>query len=162
MDSRKKIPATQALGIAKSNKYGFSHALLILALCPYTQTNRNRTHMNILVTLLQILLGLWNITGGIYMSTHHQELINEWAAGTFPAAFWVALGVIQIVLSVGLILSVGKGKLRKLATLSAIGLAIIALFGIPSYSAYAGFPGLLWGVIPAVLLLFVAYWRGGR
>ena len=119
-------------------------------------------HMNSFVILLQILLGLWNITGGIYMTTHYQELINEWAGGFFPSIFWIILGVIQVLFSLGLILSVGKSGLRKMAPVSAIGLAIIDLFGIAFYTSYAGFPGLLWGIIPALLLAFVAYWRGSR
>lgn len=117
--------------------------------------------MNILVGVLQVLLGLWNITGGIYMAMNYQDLISAWASSTLPSFFWIGLGVVQIILSVGLILSVTK-KFRKFAWVSAIGLALIALFGIPSYAAYAGFPGMLWGIIPAVLLVFVAYWRRTR
>ena len=96
------------------------------------------------------------------MTTHYQELINEWAFNTFPPFFWIVLGALQVLFSLGLIVSLGKGKLRNLAPVSAIGLAIIALLGIPFYTAYAGFPGLLWGIIPAILLTFVAYWRRSR
>lgn len=116
--------------------------------------------MNILVRVLQVLLGVWNIIGGIYMAMHYEELISEWAGGFFPSTFWTILSVIQILLSLGLILSVAKGK--KMALVSALGLAIISLLGIPYYSAYEGFPGMLWGIIPAVLLVFVAYWRGSK
>lgn len=118
--------------------------------------------MNLAVSILQVLLGAWNIIGGIYMSTHYLELINNWAYSTFPSFFWVILGIIQIILSLTLIVSLTKGNVRKLAPVSAIMLAIIALFGVISYVAYSGFPGMLWGLIPAVLLLFVAYWRGTR
>lgn len=116
--------------------------------------------MNILVRVLQVLLGAWNIIGGIYMAMHYEELISEWAGGFFPSYFWTILAVVQILLSLGLILSVAKGK--KLASISAVGLAIIALLGIPYYSAYQGFPGMLWGIIPAVLLVFVAFSRGSK
>lgn len=116
--------------------------------------------MNIVVIVLQILLGLWNITGGIYMSTHYQDLITGWASVSFPSFFWVVLGIVQIVFSLGLIISVGKGKLSKIAPVSAIGLAIISLLGVIFYVSYAGFPGMLWGIIPAILLACIAYWRG--
>lgn len=118
--------------------------------------------MNLVISLLQLLLGVWNIIGGIYMSTHYLELINDWAYSSFPSFFWIILGVVQIILSLILIVSMAKGSLRKMAPISAIILAIIALFGITSYLSYSGFPGMLWGLIPAVLLLWVAYWRGTR
>ena len=114
--------------------------------------------MNILISILQILLGLWNITGGAYMTTHSQELISPWATSTFPSFFWIIFGAVQVLFSIGLIASVAK-KCKKWAPVSAIGLAIIALLGIPFYASYAGFPGVLWGIIPALLLAFVAYWR---
>ena len=117
--------------------------------------------MNIIVCILQVLLALWNVAGGIYMSMHYPDLINQWASVTIPSFFWISFGVIQILFSLGLILSLIK-KFRKLATVSAVGLAIIALLGIPFYATYTGFPGMLWGIIPAVLLVFVAYWRGAR
>lgn len=118
--------------------------------------------MNIAISILQIILGIWNIIGGIYMTTHYPELINQWATGFYPSFFWIILGVIQILFSLVLIVSVGKGKWKKMAPVSAIGLAIIALLGITFYISYAGFPGMLWAIIPALLLVFVAYWKGGR
>ena len=113
--------------------------------------------MNTIVWILQVLLGLWNITGGLYMATHYQELINEWASATFPSFFWIAFGIIQVLFSIALILSLLK-KFRKLAPVSALALAIIDLLGIAFYIAYTG-SGLLWAIIPAVLLAFIAYWR---
>ncbi len=118
--------------------------------------------MNIIITILQILLGLWNIIGGIYMSTHAQELINTWASSFFPSFFWIILGIIQILFSIVLLVSVGNEKLRKLAPISAIGLAVISLMGLSFYMSYDGFPGMLWGIIPAILLALIAYWRGSR
>jgi len=117
--------------------------------------------MNILVIILQILLGLWNIIGGFYMSTHYQDLINPWASSSLPSFFWIIFGVIQIVFSLALIVSVIK-KFKKIAPAAAIGLGIIDLLGLAFYASYAGFPGMLWGVIPAVLLAFVAYWKGSK
>lgn len=117
--------------------------------------------MNTLVKILQVLLGLWNITGGFYMTTHSQDLISPWAADFFPSYFWVLFGAIQILFSLGLIISVGKGPLRKLAPVSAIALAIIDLLGIAFYSTYTG-SGLLWAIAPAILLAFIAYWKGAK
>jgi hypothetical protein len=49
--------------------------------------------------------------------------------------------------------------LPKSSPFAGIGLAVLFLAGIGLYTKYAGFPGCLWGVIPAVLLAFVVYGR---
>jgi hypothetical protein len=115
--------------------------------------------MNFLLAILQAILGLWNITGGVYMTSHYPELINAWASGFFPEFFWVFLGGAQVGVGITLIMGIAHGKLRKLSTPSALVLMVITLLGIPSYSAYAGFPGFLWGLIPALLLGLIAYKR---
>ncbi len=64
-----------------------------------------------------------------------------------------------MILALGLVSSVIKGISKKVVATSAILLALISLVGIVLYAKYAGFPGVLWGIIPALLLLFVAYER---
>jgi fumarate reductase subunit C len=73
-----------------------------------------------------------------------------------PAVFWLTLGIIQIVLALTLIISVW-GRFSKLTSPVAIALAVIALSGSFLYSAYAGFPGILWALIPAALFAFIVY-----
>lgn len=111
-----------------------------------------------ILSILQALLGLWNIVGGFYMSTHYEALITQGAMDALPSFFWIVLGVVQIVLGLCLLLSLGK-QFKKCAYPSAAGLAIIALLGIGFYISYSGFPGMLWGILPALLLAFVAYKR---
>lgn len=113
--------------------------------------------MKILVNTLQILLALWIITGSIYMMGHYQTLASSWVYRILPGAFWVALGVVQIILAIVLLASV-KFTLRKYAVPSAIGLAIIVLAGVFLYGSYAGV-GLLWAIVPATLFLFIAHKR---
>jgi hypothetical protein len=115
--------------------------------------------MNILLWVLQILLALWNIIGGFYMINHYQQLADRWALIAFPKPLWIAFGVLQVLFAFGLVLPGVVGVLRKLTPASAAGLAVISLLGIALYVAYAGFPGILWGVIPALLAAFVAYGR---
>lgn len=115
--------------------------------------------MNMLMWVLQILLALWNTVGGIYMVSHYEELANASALNALPRPAWVALGVLQVLFAVGLVLPRALAVMPALTPISAIGLAVIALAGLGLYTAYAGFPGLLWGVIPAVLAAFVAYER---
>jgi putative oxidoreductase len=115
--------------------------------------------MNILLWVLQILLALWNMIGGIYMINHYQQLADRWALNAFPKSIWMALGVLQVLFALGLVLPGVTEVLRKLTPISATCLAVISLLGIALYVAYAGFPGILWGVVPAILAAFVAYGR---
>ena len=114
--------------------------------------------MNTLARALQVLLGLWLITGGAYLTQNHAGLTTAWASDFFPSAFWIIWGAVEIILGVGLIATMGK-KQQKWASILAILSAILVLLGLAFYSAYAGFPGMLWGIAPALLLLFVAIER---
>jgi len=107
--------------------------------------------MNILLWVLQILLAFWNLTGGIFTFSHYEELRSPMASD-FPKAFWVVLCTLQVLFSVGILIP-------KLTPIAAGYLAVNALFGCLWAAKYAGFPGMLWGVIPAVLCAFVVYGR---
>jgi hypothetical protein len=117
--------------------------------------------MNILLWVLQILLALWNIIGGSFMLNNYEKLANTWALNSFPKPVWIALGTLQILFSIGLILPGTSGVLHKLISISAACLTVISLLGIVLYTQYSGFPGILWGLIPAILAAFVAYKRKG-
>lgn len=93
------------------------------------------------------------------MMGHYQSLANTRSLDILPKVFWILLGVIQIILATCLLISIKKGKAHRLAVPSAIGLAITSLLGIFIYTAYTGFPGILWALIPAALFAFVAYKR---
>lgn len=119
---------------------------------------RNK-YVNIFLWILQILLALWNITGGIYMINNYGSLANPWALNALPKTVWAALGAIQVVFALGLVLPGAFRILPKLTSIAAICLSVISLLGIALYVAYAGFPGILWAVVPAILYTFVAYGR---
>lgn len=107
--------------------------------------------MNIFVWILQIVLALYNIAGGIYLMGHYQLLATAQALYTLPAPAWVGLGILQVLLAIGLVVP-------KLASKSAIGLIVISLFGAALYVSYEG-SGILWAAIPAIVLGFIAYSR---
>ncbi len=108
--------------------------------------------MNILLWFLQILLAVYNLTGGIYMANNYDKLASAWALSTLSGAAWMVLGVLQVLLALGLVIP-------KLTRVSAVCLAVISLLGIALYVKYAGFPGILWALVPAILAAFVAYVR---
>src|SRR5258708_4749889 len=110
--------------------------------------------MNILLWALQILLVLWNMIGGVYTISNYEQFKSAWA-NDFPKPAWVALGVLQVLFALGLFLP-------KLTPVAAAYLAANALLGCALFAKYAGFPGLLWGVVPAALAAFVAYGRISR
>ena len=113
--------------------------------------------MNILLWVLQILLALWNIVGGIFVVNNYEKVATESALNALPKFMWIAIGVLQIVFALGLILP--GAALRKATPIAAVLLTLLSLFGIVLYTQYSGFPGILWGVIPAILAGFVAYER---
>ena len=115
---------------------------------------------NIFLWVLQTLLALWNITGGMYMISNFSSLARKWALNIFPGLFWIVLGVLQILFAVGLIVP-GILKMHKFTFISAIGLTVISLLGIVLYSGYTGI-GILWGLVPAIISGFVAYGRSAR
>lgn len=113
--------------------------------------------MNILLWVLQILLALWNIVGGIFIINNYEKVGAEWALNALPKPVWIALGAVQILFALGLILP--GSKLRKLTSVAAACLSALSLLGIALYVQYDGFPGILWGVVPAILAALVAYKR---
>jgi hypothetical protein len=114
--------------------------------------------MKILLWVIQILLAIWNLMGGSYTIFNYMNLRAP-AVKTLPASFWVALGALQIIAAIALLI---PGKLVRVPKLNAIAAAYIfvfALSGIIIFAQYAGFPGMLWAVIPAALAAFVVYGR---
>ncbi len=113
--------------------------------------------MNFLLWVLRILLALWNMVGGIYVVNNYEKVATKWALKALPTPVWIALGVLQILFALALILP--GSKWRKLTPVAAACLSALSLLGIALYAQYAGFPGILWGVLPALLAAFVAYNR---
>lgn len=93
------------------------------------------------------------------MINHYEKLARAWALNALPWPAWIALGILQVLFALALVLPRVVRLTPKLTPVSAICLALISLSGIALYAAYGGFPGVLWGVVPAVLLTFVAYGR---
>ncbi len=113
--------------------------------------------MSILLWVLRVMLALWNVIGGIYVVGNYGKVATAWALNALPKPIWTTLGVLQILLALALILP--GAKMRKPVAIAAACLAILSLLGIALYTQYAGFPGMLWGLIPALLAAFVAYSR---
>jgi len=113
--------------------------------------------MKIFTKIIQGLIALYTITGAIYMMGHYEVLATELALSKLPPNFWIGLGAVQIIQALTLILDlffkVGKAYVFN----SAMCLALLSLLGSALYIAYAGFPGILWAIIPALIYVFIAY-----
>jgi len=107
--------------------------------------------MNSLLWALQVLLALWNLVGGGYEAMNYETLKGSWVSG-LPNPVWVGYGVLQVLFALGLVLP-------KFVPIAAFGLAVLSLLGCALFAKYAGFPGVLWGLVPALLAAFVAYGR---
>ena len=114
--------------------------------------------MNLVLWILQILLALYNAIGGIYTISNHEQLKST-LASDLPKPVWLILGALQVVFALGLVLPGVFGVLPKVIPISAAYLACNALLGCLLFAQYAGFPGVLWGIVPAILAGFVAYRR---
>src|SRR5438067_8007232 len=111
--------------------------------------------MNVLLWVLQILLALWNMIGGIYVARNYTNIATVSALNALPQSAWVALGMLQALFALGLVLPGAAGVLPNLTPIAATYLAANALLGCALFAQYAGFPGMLWGVVPAILAAFV-------
>ena len=117
-----------------------------------------KKQMNILLWVLQILLALYNIAGGIYMMNNYQRVASIWALKMLPQPIWMIIGILQVISSICLLLPTAK-KWPRLTSMAAIVLAVISLMGDVLSLEYSRYPGILWGIIPAILSAYVAYKR---
>ncbi len=114
--------------------------------------------MNILLWVLQTLLALWNVLGGTYTLFYYEQIKSAWATD-LPKPIWVVIALLQLLFALALVLP-GLFKVSpKLTPVAAVYLAMNSLLGCVLFAQYAGFPGMLWGVIPALLAAFVAWGR---
>jgi hypothetical protein len=109
--------------------------------------------MNILLWVLQILLGLYYLMGGSWML---KNIPGVWLK-ILPKPVWMALGLLQILFAVGLVLPGAVEMNPQLTPISAIGVVVETV--LVAAMTKPKFQGLLWVVIPALLALFVAYGR---
>lgn len=116
--------------------------------------------MNILLWVLQVLIATWTITGAQYMARNYEGLINP-SVSNLPWYFWGIIATLEIIFALGLIIPGVFKVMPKAISISAVGIAILFLLGPVFFIGYAGI-GMLFGFIPALLALFIAYKRWPR
>ena len=117
--------------------------------------------MNVLLWILQIALALLYLAGGAYKTFMFDELANQMNA--VPRAGWAALGVLEMVCAVLLVVPAAARWMPVLTPLAAAALAVETLALAVVYSRYslqltAANP-LVWAAVMGLLVSFVAYER---
>jgi hypothetical protein len=109
--------------------------------------------MNILLWVLQILLAVYYLMGGSWMIL---KVPPVWLK-LLPKPVWMVLGVLQALFAAGLVLPGAIGFMPILTPIAAVCVVVETV----SVSALTGvkFKGFIWILVPALLVLFVAYGR---
>jgi len=119
--------------------------------------------MNILLWVLQVALALLCLAGGAYKIFQFDELAKVPATAALPRGGWAALGVLEMVCGVLLIVPAAVNWMPVLTPLAAAALALetLALAGL--YARYslklAATNPLVWSVGMGLVAAFVAYGR---
>ena len=119
--------------------------------------------MHVLLWILQIVLALQALAGGAYKLFQFDKLENAPTTKELPRSGWTAIGVLEMVCGVLLIVPAATGWMPMLTPLGASVLAIesfalAALYGRHSLKIAATNP-LVYVVVSGVLAAFVAYGR---
>ncbi len=117
--------------------------------------------MNVLLWVLQVALALLYIAGGAYKLTSFDQLASQMT--TLPPGGWRALGVIEILGGILLIVPAATRWMPFLTPAAAVVLAVETLALAALYASYSlkltGTNPLIWAAVMALLVAFVAYGR---
>jgi hypothetical protein len=117
--------------------------------------------MNILLWVLQAVLALLYLSGGAYKIFSFDELATQMTA--LSRGGWRALGVLEIV---GAVLLIVPAALKWMALLTPLAAAVLALETLAIAALYASYSlelaatnPMVWAVLMGLLAAFVAYGR---
>ena len=117
--------------------------------------------MNIVLWVLQAVLGLLYGAGGYYKAFKFEELASQFTA--IPHGGWRALGVVEMVGAVLLIVPAATKWMPGLTPIAAGVLAIETLLIAGVYARHSvkltAENPLIWSVVMLLLVAFVAYGR---
>jgi hypothetical protein len=117
--------------------------------------------MNVLLWVLQVVLALLYLAGGAYKTFSFDEVAKQLTA--LPRGGWAALGVLEMLGAVLLIVPAAAKWMPVLTPLAAAVLALETLAVAAVYAQYslklAATNPLVWAVVMGLLAAFVAYGR---
>ena len=115
--------------------------------------------MNILLWILQILLALHTITGAVWKFSNSEQTVPSLQA--IPHGVWLAMSVIELFCSLGLILPAFRKSLATLAPIAAACIAgeMLLFSGLHVYSGSAEYGPMIYWLVVAAICAFIAYGR---
>ncbi len=113
--------------------------------------------MNILLWVLQVLLALYYAMGGMYQ-LNVGKLPPAWFK-IVPKSGWIALGLLQILFALGLVLPPLIKATPQLTPGSAVGLIVetVVVYFL-TFNKFM-FKAFVWILVPGLFAAFVAYGR---
>jgi hypothetical protein len=115
--------------------------------------------MNVLLWALQILLALHTVMGAVWKFSNSEQTVPSLNA--IPHGVWLAMGAVELLCSLGLILPAFKKSLAILAPIAAAGIAVEMLLfcGLHIYSGDANDGPVTYWLVVAAVCAFIAYGR---
>jgi len=115
--------------------------------------------MNILLWVLQILLALHTVIGAVWKFSNSEQAVPSLKA--IPHGVWLAMSVLELLCSLGLILPALNKPLAVLAPLAAVCIAaeMLLFSGLHLYSGDADYGPMIYWLVVAALCAFIAYGR---
>src|SRR5689334_14947022 len=113
--------------------------------------------MNLLLWVLQVLLALYYAMGGFYQMNVGKlppALLKK-----LPKQGWIALGLLQVLFALGLVLPAAVKVMPQITPYSAIGLIVETLVVYRLMFKKFVFKTDVWVLVPGLLAVFVAYGR---
>jgi uncharacterized membrane protein YphA (DoxX/SURF4 family) len=116
--------------------------------------------MNILLWVLQVLAALLYAASGVMKVFMFDKVSKDVPSfGALPRGAWTALGILELVCTVGLIVPAALGRQPQLTIVAATVLAIESLVFIGVHIKYREIPPIIMSGVLGLLMAFLAYGR---
>lgn len=115
--------------------------------------------MNILLWVLQILLALHTVMGAVWKFSNSEQTLLSLRA--IPHGMWLAMSVVELLCSLGLILPALNKRLGILAPIAAVCIAaeMLLFTGLHLYSGDPTYGHIVYWLVVAAICAFIAYGR---
>jgi uncharacterized membrane protein YphA (DoxX/SURF4 family) len=116
--------------------------------------------MNVLLWVLQILAALMYAASGVMKVFLFEKVSADVPSfGALPRGAWTALGIVELVCTVGLIVPAAFHWLPKLTVVAAAILAVETLLFIWVHVRYREVPPIVFSAVLGLVMAFIAYGR---
>jgi uncharacterized membrane protein YphA (DoxX/SURF4 family) len=116
--------------------------------------------MNILLWILQVLAAILYGASGVMKVFMFDEVSGQVQSfGALPREAWMALGILELVCTVGLVAPVALRRWPTLTVVAATILAIEALVFIAVHAEYDEITSIIMSGVLGLVMAFVAYGR---